>query len=236
MLHNNIAAFLITLTLSILWLRFVGYAVIKGWISNTISRKIIHIGTGPLFVICWLLFDSAPYVRFLAVTVPLISTIQFGLAGLGIIKDRSSVESMSRSGAQKELLKGPFLYGLVFIGITLVFWRTTPVGVIALMVLCGGDGLADIFGKCFGKATLPWATSKTWAGSIAMFVGGILLSLLIIWVFDLAGIFAIDFNGLIPKLFVVSLISTLVEAISKSDIDNFTVPLAAVLTGLFVQL
>ena len=236
MLHNNFAAFLITLTLSIRWLRFVGYAVIKGWISNTISRKVIHIGTGPLFVICWLLFDSAPYARFLAVSVPLISTIQFGLAGLGIIKDSTSVESMSRSGARRELLKGPLLYGLAFIIITLIFWNSTPVGITALMILCGGDGLADIFGKRFGKATLPWTSRKTWVGSIAMILGGFLLSLGIIWVFDLAGIFTIDLIKLVPKLFFVILISTLVEAISKSDIDNLTVPLAAVLSGLLVRL
>jgi phytol kinase len=52
MLHNNLVAFVITLLLSVLWLRFVGYAVLKNWIPNTISRKVIHIGTGPLFVLC----------------------------------------------------------------------------------------------------------------------------------------------------------------------------------------
>jgi len=125
MLHNNLAAFVITLLLSLIWLRFVGYAVLKSWIPNNISRKVIHIGTGPLFVLCWLLFDARMETRFLAVVVPLISTVQFALAGLGLIRDKASIQSMSRSGIKGELLKGPFYYGLAFIVVTLIFWKTS---------------------------------------------------------------------------------------------------------------
>jgi phytol kinase len=152
MLHNNLAAFVITLLLSVLWLRFVGYAVLKNWIPNTISRKVIHIGTGPLFVLCWILFDAGIETRFLAAVVPLISTVQFALAGLGIIRDKASIQSMSRSGVQKELLKGPFYYGLAFIVITLLFWKTSPIGIVALMILCGGDGVAHY---CHGPKRRP---------------------------------------------------------------------------------
>ena len=236
MLHNNLAAFVITLLLSVLWLRFVGYAVLKNWIPNTISRKVIHIGTGPLFVLCWILFDTGIETRFLAAVVPLISTVQFALAGLGIISDKASVQSMSRSGVQKELLKGPFYYGLAFIAITLLFWKTSPIGIVALMILCGGDGVADIFGKQFGKTLLPWSKEKTWVGSFAMLIGGFLLSLLVVIIFNSLGILKISFPLIFIKLFSIALVSTLIESISKSDVDNITVPITAIFMGVLVSI
>ena len=236
MLHNNFAAFIVTLVLSVAWLRFVGYSVIKKWIPGSISRKVIHIGTGPLFVLCWLLFDPSIGGKYLAVIVPLISTVQFGLAGLGIIKDDPSVQSMSRTGIKGELLKGPFLYGIAFIIITLLFWKSTPVGICALMILCGGDGLADIFGKKFGKIILPWAKDKTWIGSTAMFVGGYLLSAAMIGIYNSFGVVEVNFGEFLPKLIVVVFLSTLIESLSKSDIDNFTVPLTAVISGVLIHL
>lgn len=236
MLHNNFAAFILTLILAVSWLRFIGFAVIKGWIPNSISRKVIHIGTGPLFVLCWLLFDQTTGTRFWAVIVPLISTVQYGLAGLGIIKDDASVKSMSRSGGKRELLKGPFLYGIAFIVITLIFWKSTPVGICALMILCGGDGLADIFGKKYGKVKLPWAREKTWIGSLAMILGGFLLSVVVIAIFNSFGVIKINYEEFLPKLIVVAFLATLIESISISDIDNITVPLTAVISGILISL
>jgi phytol kinase len=236
MLHNNLLAFIITLALSVIWLRFVGYATVKHWIPSTISRKVIHIGTGPLFVACWVLFDASVYSRYIAAIVPLISTVQFFLAGIGKLKDRGSIESMSRSGDYRELLRGPFLYGIAFILITLVFWLNSPVGVVALMTLCGGDGLADIFGKKCGRKVLPWSAKKTWAGSLAMFAGGYGLSALIVGFLALTGNLSINFTIFLAKLAGVVLVSTIVESVSRSDVDNITVPVAAIVTGLLLNI
>ena len=236
MLHNNIIAFIVTFLLSVIWLRFVGFAASRGWIGANISRKVIHIGTGPLFVICWLLFDEQPGARYLAVIVPLASTLQFALAGLGLIRDKQSVQSMSRTGYKEELLKGPLFYGLAFIVITLIYWKTSPIGMTALMILCGGDGLADIFGKKFGKRKVFWSKEKTWFGSLAMLFGGFTLSLAITALFDYSGVYNIQFAMFIPKLIIISLVSTLIESMSKSDLDNITVPIAAVLIGILVNL
>ena len=40
-----------------------------------------------------------------------------------------------------------------------------------ISLMCGGDGLADIIGRKFGSAKLPFNRSKSWAGSFAMFAG-----------------------------------------------------------------
>ena len=63
MLPNIWLALLVTFALSLFWLRLMDFAALRGWISSALSRKIIHIGTGPLFVLCWLLFPAHPAAR-----------------------------------------------------------------------------------------------------------------------------------------------------------------------------
>ena len=63
MLKNDLLALIATLAVALLWLRLNDYLAQRGWVSSHLSRKIIHIGTGPLFVLCWPLFTSAPAAR-----------------------------------------------------------------------------------------------------------------------------------------------------------------------------
>lgn len=50
-------------------------------------------------------------------------------------------------------------------------------GLVVIAVLCGGDGLADIFGRRYGqRARLPWNQAKSWAGSAAMLGGSLLVA------------------------------------------------------------
>ena len=85
-------------------------------------------------------------MRYLAALVPFAITIQFALVGFGLMKDEAAVQAMSRSGDPKEILKGPLYYGIVFVILTILFWTDSPNGIIALMMVCGGDGLAEILG------------------------------------------------------------------------------------------
>src|SRR4030067_1314270 len=172
MLNNNIIALVITFLVALIWLRFNDFLAHRGWVESRLSRKFIHIGTGPLFVLCWLLFNDNPINRYLAALVPLTFTLQFFLIGIGVIKDDASVKAMSRSGDRREILRGPLYYGIIFVLITIFYWKNTPIGIAALMLICGGDGLADIIGRRYGKAVIPWNRSKTWAGSLGMFLGG----------------------------------------------------------------
>jgi hypothetical protein len=100
-------------------------------------------------------FPKCAADRFIAAIVPLGITLQFFLVGVGAIKDQGAVDGMSRSGDRREILHGPLYYGIVFILLTTLFWYDSPIGITALMLLCGGDGLADIFGKRFPMRPLP---------------------------------------------------------------------------------
>ncbi len=168
---QNIIALIITFAAALIFLRIMDFTAQKGWVGSRTSRKLIHIGTGPIFVICWLLFNDASYTRWLAALVPLSITIQFALVGLGIMKDEGAVQGMSRTGDPREILRGPLYYGIVFVLLTLFFWKDSPIGIVALMMLCGGDGLAEILGRNYGKTRLPWNKGKSWIGSTGFFAG-----------------------------------------------------------------
>ncbi|MFU8826422.1 MAG: diacylglycerol/polyprenol kinase family protein [Brevefilum sp.] len=206
----------------------------RGWITSALSRKIIHIGTGPLFVLCWLLFKETPTAPFIAALVPLAITAQFALVGTGVIKDPSAVAAMSRTGDRREILRGPLFYGIAFVLLTIAFWRRSPTGIVALMILCGGDGLADIVGKKVGGIRVPWSPKKTVAGSLAMLVGGFVFSVLVLWAFIWGGYFTPPLTNYLLSVAIIVVATTLIESLPFSDVDNITIPLVSVLIGLLV--
>ncbi len=231
MLQSIWLALFITFVLALAWLRLNDFLAHRGWIDGPLSRKIIHMGTGPIFVACWLLFPEAALARYLAALVPGAITVQFALVGLGVLKDPAAVQAMSRTGDRREILRGPLFYGIVFVALTVIYWRNSPLGIIALMLLCGGDGLADIIGKRLGKNPLPWSKNKTWAGSLAMFAGGWLFALAILGLYVAAGTFHGPFETYVLPVTVIALVGALVESLPYGDIDNLTVPAVAVLLG-----
>ncbi len=234
MLGNNVLALVVTLILALAWLRFNDFLAHRGWISSHLSRKIIHAGTGPIFVLCWLLFTDDPASRWLAALVPLGITVQFFLIGIGVIKDQASVDGMSRSGDPREILRGPLFYGIVFVILTIIYWYDSPIGISALMMLCGGDGLADVIGKRFPSRALRWSPRKTWLGTAAMFLAGWAFSLAVLAVFVSAGKIAGGFSALILPVTIVALAATVIESLPMKDIDNITVPLVCVALGHLV--
>ena len=84
---NPFLAMILTFAAALGWLRLMDFFAHQGWIESRLSRKIIHIGTGPIFVLCWLLFPNVWYARWLAALVPFAITVQFAFIGLGIMKD-----------------------------------------------------------------------------------------------------------------------------------------------------
>ena len=230
---NPFLALFITLVVALVEIRTLDLIAHRGWIESRLSRKLIHILTGPLFVLCWLLFPTPDlwYYRWLAALVPLLFTIQFALIGLGVVKDEASVKAMSRNGDRREILRGPLFYGIIFVIMTLVFWKDSPIGMTALMLMCGGDGLADILGRGFKSPKLPWNRDKSVIGSLGMLLGGWVLAAIILFIFVLAGVFSGPFVGYLLPITVIALLATLVESLPLKDVDNITVTLVAVALG-----
>ena len=228
---NNWIATLITFATTLVWLRLNNFIAQRGWISSDLSRKIIHMGTGPIYVLCWLLFKETPSARYMAVLVPFAITAQFILVGLGVIKDPDAVKSMSRSGDRREILRGPLYYGIVFMLMTIFYWRNSIIGIIALMLMCGGDGLADVIGRRFGKQKLPWNKGKSWFGSLAMFLGGFVFAYGITVIYIVIGMVSGQVFSYLLPVASIALGGTLVESLPFKDIDNITITIISLAIG-----
>jgi phytol kinase len=229
-------ATVITLAAALAWLRLMDALAHRGLIEQKLSRKIIHIGTGPLYVVCWNLFSAEPSARWLAALVPLGITAQFLAVGLGWMKDEAAVKAMTRHGDPREILRGPLYYGLIFVACTLVFWRTSPVGILALMMLCGGDGFADIVGRRWGAVKLPFNPQKSWAGSVGMATGSFVFAFGFVALFNALGYFApaLSLGAAAGALALIALAATLVEMLPFADVDNITITLTAIGLGLLL--
>ena len=228
---NNYIALAITFALSLVFLRSMDFIAHRGWMENKLSRKVIHIGTGPLFVLCWLLFRDTPDARWLAALVPFAITVQFALIGLGVIKDEASVKAMSRTGDPREILRGPLYYGIMFVLMTILFWKDSPIGIVALMVMCGGDGIADVVGRRVKSPKLPWSREKSVAGSLGVFSGGWILSILMLFIYVTFGVFSTPLTNYLMPLTFIAFASTLVESLLYKDVDNITVTVTAAVVG-----
>ena len=231
---HPLLAVLLTFVAALGWLRLMDFLAGRGWIESRLSRKVIHIGTGPIFVLCWLFFPDVWYARWLAALVPLAITLQFALIGFGVIKDEASVKAMSRSGDPKEILRGPLYYGLMFVLLTLVFWKDSPVGMTALMMMCGGDGVADLIGRRIKSPKLFHSPDKSVAGSLGVFFGGWIMSMAVLGVYAGLGLFAGPLSRYLLPVTLIALAATLVESLPQRDIDNVTVTLVSAALGYFL--
>ena len=233
---QDIVATILTFVVAVAWLRIIDMLAARGILEHKLSRKIIHIGTGPLFVLCWILFTPSDSARYLAALVPLLITIQFLLVGLSILKDDAAVQAMTRTGNPREILRGPLLYGIIFVVCTIAFWRTSPVGILALMLMCGGDGLADIIGRRYGRAKLPFNPQKSWAGSAAMFLGGFIFALVFVFLFQALGYYALPYDALniTLRVLLIAFVAALVEMLPIESIDNLTTTATAIVLALWL--
>jgi phytol kinase len=231
---NPYLATLLTFAIAVLFLRIMDFLAHRGFIESRLSRKLIHIGTGPIFVLCWLMYPDQAISRWLAALVPLVITAQFALVGTGILKDEAAVKAMSRTGDRREILRGPLFYGLVFVAVTLLYWKDSLIGIPALMMVCGGDGIADIVGRRVRSPRLPWSREKSLAGSLSVFLGGWLLTLLIFAIYVWAGVFTGPVTRFILPVTWIALGAMLVESLPFRDVDNITLTVTSALIGHLV--
>ena len=231
---NPYLATLFTFIIALTFLRLMDFFAHRGIIESKLSRKIIHIGTGPIFVLCWLMYPDVQISRWLAALVPLVITAQFALVGTGLIKDEPAVKAMSRTGDRSEILRGPLFYGIMFVAMTLLYWKDSLIGIPALMMMCGGDGIADIVGRRVRSPKLPWSPEKSMAGSLSVFVGGWLLIMLIFAIYVWMGAFSGPVTRFLLPVTWIALGATLVESLPFKDIDNLTITVASALIGHLV--
>ncbi len=102
------------------------------------------------------------------------------------------------------------------------------------MMMCGGDGIADIVGRRVRSPKLPWSPEKSVAGSLSVFFGGWLMTIFVFSIYVWFGAFSGPVSSFLLPVTWIALGATLVESLSFKDIDNITVTLASMLIGYLV--
>ena len=240
----DIVAFIISFILIMLLVQINAAIEKSGKLSTVVTRKVIHTFAAPVWVVSWLLFSGGVFSRWLAMIVPLLFVIQFAAIGTGKMQNEDFVRSMSRSGDPKELLGGTLYYAFMMVVIGILWFyvppdgnlaNATPLALIVFGCLAGGDGFADVIGRKYGGESKfgIGGAEKTFAGVIGMFIGSFLFSFVLVFLFSIE-VATFSIVDLILPIVVVSLIMTIVEAITPKGIDNLTISIAAIIVVLLL--
>lgn len=234
LLHDALVS-LLAVASGVLWVRMFRTLASEGIIGRKLSRKLIHITSAPLFLLCWPLYSDSAAARCVAALPPLANALRLLNTGLGKTENPDAVQAISREGGRKELLQGPLYYVLVLLAATVLGWRSSLASYVSICLMAGGDGLADIVGRRFGTVKLPWNPNKSWAGSLAMFLGGFAMSTAFAWLFGYAGYLPPLASEFFIRLAGVCLVTTAIESVPTSRWwpldDNVSVPLVAVVSS-----
>ena len=241
---QNVVAFIVSTAIMVVWVELVKLFAKNGLMQTWHRRKVLHILTGPIFIITWHLFTNDEEGSQYAAAVPGVMTLKFFLVGIGALDDQDTVNSAARNGNRSELLRGPLFYGIIFVLSTLWFWKQQR-GVISLFVLCFGDGFAELFGRTFGHfRRLFWSPGK----SVPGLLGFISMSTLCTWLFItcVASHYAILNNdslttmwgrqsdcSLAVRILFVSVVCGLVETLPVQEIDNITIFIAGIVADCY---
>ena len=229
---------------AIFCIRFCVWLRARSLLPSLVSRKLMHLITGPCFCALWLLFPtdgSARISRHLVALIPLCSALYFLSVGVGLLADPGLVSAVSRSGVRSELSRGPFLYGVIHWVACWWYWSDCAVGVQLLCILCVGDGAADVVGRWATQRginrPLPWNGGKSVLGSASMMIGSLLSCGVLLAAYSASGrLVKHSFAELTWSTVLLCVVTTAVESLPLADVDNVTVFAAGALTSYMLKL
>ena len=173
-----------------------------------LSRKIVHIGTGPVIVLAWWLEVPASIAVPAALGVTVITAVNHRLQLL------PAVEDVDRNSY------GTVAYGLAISVLLILFWPDKAVAVCAgVLVMAFADGLAGLVGRGMNSPSWTiWQQRKSTAGTLTM----ALVSALVLLVLVLT-----SQSTMHPlRLIAVSALAVGLEQLSRWGLDNLSVPVA----------
>jgi len=236
--NPNAKGFLFSTIIIVVFVEVVKILAKEGYLQNWQRRKLLHVLTGPIYILTWPFFTSSLEGSQFAAAVPAVMTLKFFLIGVGAIKDQDTVNSACRSGNKSELLRGPLLYGIIFVVSTILYWKRMR-AVICLFILCFGDGFAEICGRNYGlRNKLLWCKEKSAAGLIGFIVFSTLFTVLFIRQFGSLVLLPNETYGsdclLIVRVLFVSVVAGIIETLPIAEIDNVTIVVSAILSDQFI--
>ncbi|NEQ54093.1 MAG: phosphatidate cytidylyltransferase [Leptolyngbya sp. SIO3F4] len=185
-----------------------------------ITRKIVHIGAGHVILLAWWFMLPA--------WMGIGASVFF--AGVALISYRLPILPGINSVGRRSW--GTFFYA-ASIGI-LMGWcwpQGYPYfGVIGILIMCWGDGLAALVGQQWGRHVYElWGEKKSWEGSLTMaFASAVVVIAVLAAVQGMSWSLGVTALG-------VAIAATILEAVSKYGIDNLTVPLGSAAVTLLIN-
>ena len=176
--------------------------------QQELSRKIVHIGTGPIVVLAWWLSIPASIAVPVALTVTVITAVNRRLQLL------PAVEDIDRNSY------GTVAYGLAISLLLILFWLDQAVAVCAgVLVMAFADGLAGLIGRGMTSPSWTvWQQRKSVAGTLTMGLVTALVLLLLVLISE---------SPLHPlRLIAVCALAVGLEQLGRWGIDNLSVPMA----------
>lgn len=174
-----------------------------------VTRKVVHIGAGNVMLLAWWFAIPNWMIVGAAVLAGAIALTSYFLPIL------PSINSVGRNSL------GTFFYAVSIGGVAIAFEPPYfAYGVIGILVMAWGDGLAAVCGQRWGKHPYQvLGSTKSWEGSATMAIASTLVTGLI-----LSAVFG--FTGMVWMVALMAgAIATVLEAVSQWGVDNLTVPL-----------
>ncbi len=174
--------------------------------EKELSRKLVHIGCGPIILFAWFFHLSSNLVITVSCLITIFLFINYKLHLL------QSLEDIGRKSF------GTIAYGVSISFLNILFWSTNPsVVVIGVLVMSFGDGLAGLIGrKIQSPSWIILNQKKSLVGTIVMGVTTIIILFFGNQIFN-TYLTSID-------IFIITSLAVLLEQISPLGIDNITVP------------
>jgi phytol kinase len=179
------------------------------------SRKVVHIGTGPVVLIAWALQIDRTIALPAAALVTLATALNHRFRLLPAVEDvgRHSYGTVAYGGSITVLLA--------------LYWPLLPLPVAAgVLVMACGDGLAGLVGPALRSPR--WrllGQGKSLAGTACMAIASLAVLLALLALAQASGQPAPAW----PALLLIAAIATALEQLSGYGIDNLTVPLTTAL-------
>jgi phytol kinase len=189
------------------------------WFSAEQSRKIVHIGTGNVIALAWLLQLPAWVGITSALLAGMITLISYWLPIL------PGVNSVGRKSY------GTFFYAVSMGLLIAIFWplQHPEYAAIGILVMAWGDGLAAIVGQRWGRHPYKiFGNSKSLEGSATLLLVSYIVTTIILYVA----------NGNLPIVWLVgipvAIVAVILESISQFGLDNITLPSGAAMLAFWL--
>ena len=202
------------------WLLLViGAAILSRKVApeeKELSRKIVHIGTGPVILLAWYLDIS----KDLAVTAACLITFML------IINNKllfiNAFEDINRQSF------GTIMYALSITILVICLWPKNAAAVNAgILVMAFGDGAAGLIGpRVKSPSWLVFNQRKSISGTFAMAITTFIVLIFI------SNIFGVTLS--LFKLIALSILAVLFEQIGPWGIDNLSVPLGIAFSWIWI--